>query len=390
MPTNKDLNRVTPDTTSFDWQVALVSDQAAANLIPALDEELKPRKVLLVQSDLMRDRADALAAVLRKRGVPSERLAVADPYDLDLLTKEFLVWLEAHQDETITLNVTGGTKPMALASMAAFEMMGWAEQRLYLNHENGKLSFLGGQRAARPANTKLTIAEYLSAYGVTLEPVACKPSLTLAQRQACDKMIDNVAIWGTAVGLVNDLAARAFASAKLEVEVDPSFAIPPLFEDLVDELDRAKVMRRTVGGYAFADDLARAFANGAWLEYYAYALAAEIGADEIVANAEIRHPSGSKNEVDLLLMFGNRLFVIECKTSNLARVRADGDVGAAGAMYKVNSILPIGGLNTRGMLISYRELSPADRTRAKDLGLTVVKGDQLKTLRAQIEGWIKR
>jgi uroporphyrinogen-III synthase len=77
--------------------VCLISAQAAANLLPALDPDLKPERAILVVSNPMQKQAENLAAVLKEAGIKTEFLRLIDEHDfgrieadiLDLASPEF-------------------------------------------------------------------------------------------------------------------------------------------------------------------------------------------------------------------------------------------------------------------------------------------------------------
>jgi non-ribosomal peptide synthetase component E (peptide arylation enzyme) len=56
-------------TTLADTHLMLVSDQAAPNLLPALDPAMKPKEAVLLVSQKMATRALALQAVLTEVGI---------------------------------------------------------------------------------------------------------------------------------------------------------------------------------------------------------------------------------------------------------------------------------------------------------------------------------
>jgi len=87
-------------------------------------------------------------------------------------------------------------------------------------------------------------------------------------------------------------------------------------------------------------------------------------------------------------MARNRLHLIECKTKRMAG-KGTTEV-ATDTVYKLDSISDLGGLGTRSMLVSYRQLKEADRQRAKDLRIKVVQGTQIQQLKSQLREWINQ
>ena len=68
----------------------------------------------------------------------------------------------------------------------------------------------------------------------------------------------------------------------------------------------------------------------------------------------------------------------------------DGDAAGPGAeaLYKLDSLTALGGLNTRGMVVSYQPLEAWDKQRANDLRIRVVEGAQLRNPDEQLTKWI--
>lgn len=73
-----------------DVHVLLVSAQAAPNLLPTLDPDLRPSEAVLVVSRKMQRRAEHLERVLREAGVRTSRVEVANEHDLACLEDVFL------------------------------------------------------------------------------------------------------------------------------------------------------------------------------------------------------------------------------------------------------------------------------------------------------------
>ena len=98
--------------------LCLVSAQPTPNLTPALDPALAPRRVILLVSRDMAQRADWLEAVLKPRGIAVERWPIQDAWDLEHIQVRVLELLEQESalivPRAIALNATGGTKPAVL------------------------------------------------------------------------------------------------------------------------------------------------------------------------------------------------------------------------------------------------------------------------------------
>ena len=205
-----------PEAQKFNTHVCLVSAQATPNLLPLLDERWRPLKVVLATSEAMRSQSDALAALLRTKGVKVEALQLRDAYDYSALCDDFLGFLAASADTSMALNVTGGTKLMAVAAQEVFR----ADQRaaFYVNIENDEIVFLGGGHST-PLQAKLKITESLRAHGYTTQGGET-PQISARQRDLAARLVDHVGAAGRALGQVNSLAQQARSSLHCKLTDD--------------------------------------------------------------------------------------------------------------------------------------------------------------------------
>lgn len=376
-----------PEAQKFNTHVCLVSAQATPNLLPLLDERWRPLKVVLATSEAMRSQSDALAALLRTKGVKVEALQLRDAYDYSALCDDFLGFLAASADTSMALNVTGGTKLMAVAAQEVFR----ADQRaaFYVNIENDEIVFLGGGHST-PLQAKLKITESLRAHGYTTQGGET-PQISARQRDLAARLVDHVGAAGRALGQVNSLAQQARSSLHCK-----------LTDDQLDSLALAQMLGLfTDAGYAaqahgmltFPDESSRAFVNGGWLELHLLQVLGDLrgthaGITDVVLNLQVVHPDGrTRNELDVAFMYRNTLHIIECKTANLAQPGVTHDDKATEAIYRMESLLKLGGLRTRGMIVDYRgafAASEANRKRAQLARIEVLSAGELKDTKGQV------
>ncbi|TAL46262.1 MAG: DUF1887 family protein, partial [Methylovulum sp.] len=94
-----------------------------------------------------------------------------------------------------------------------------------------------------------------------------------------------------------------------------------------------------------------------------------------------------KNELDVVFLKNNRLYLIECKTHN-DKSKADGK--NTDALYKLDSLKDLmGGLQAKAMLVSFNRLNDSDRRRADDLRIDVCAGTDLAQLPQKLTDWLK-
>ena len=144
----------------------LVSDQPVPNLLAALEPAIKPDRVVLAVSDGMRKKAEFLKRAFSERQIRIETVSVSDPYSLPALQNLFVDWLDSQANEPVMLNVTGGTKPMAIAAQEAFRMAG--KEVFYVNIETDELFWLesvDNKRAPLRLSKPISMKTYLLIHG---------------------------------------------------------------------------------------------------------------------------------------------------------------------------------------------------------------------------------
>ena len=88
----------------------------------------------------MKQRSDWLEGVLKRHGLATARLAIANAYDYHAISEQITDWLAQREDEDIALNITGGTKVMAMAAQDAFRL---GEKPIYyINQEDDSILWL--------------------------------------------------------------------------------------------------------------------------------------------------------------------------------------------------------------------------------------------------------
>jgi hypothetical protein len=103
-------------------------------------------------------------------------------------------------------------------------------------------------------------------------------------------------------------------------------------------------------------------------------------------NVEVKSFNGiTKNELDVAFLSNNHFYVIECKTKNWKEEGSGSD-----AIYKLDTLKEtLGGLQGKGMLVTYRKLSKHDQARAKSEGISICQFSELKRLDEFLKKWIQ-
>jgi hypothetical protein len=377
-----------------DSHVYLVSSQATPNVTPALDPEIAPQRVILVVSPDMAAQADALEKVYAPRGIAVERWPVNNPWDIEHLRQRFLELAVREDGRAPVLNVTGGTKPMAIAAYEVFRAAGWPI--FYIHPELDRLVWMHpAHLPPRELANRIRLDAFLTAHGA--DPVERPAAFGMPERlqTLAEALIGEVERYRNALRLLNWAAGSAEGSL-----ISPNLSAEQLrrddVRDLLDWFEAEKLLKRRGERLHFASPEARFFVNGGWLEQYVYAVVQAVrregpGIQDVSRGLEVSRQVGKervRNELDVAFLAENRLYVIECKTRRFSEEPDTGGMGAE-ALYKLETIANVlGGLQARAMLASYQPLDPAVRRRAEDYRILTCSGAELQNLKARLRRWI--
>lgn len=371
--------------------MCLISDQATPNLIPLMDPALAPKKLAMVTSEKMRQRADWLAEVAKPMGIRAEIIAINDPWNLEEITDRLLSWLAAQQDESgVALNVTGGTKPMAMAAQQAFTV---AERPVfYVNQSTDEVLWLIPPRPARKILARLKLGPYLHAHGWQVLSNSRAPSPSYQVDQLAKQLAGQVSNLEPSLAKLNCYASQCQEEKTLSVELPDRDWRDPGFITLIEKFSDAGACEIKGRLLHFPTEEMRFFCNGGWLEQYVYKTVLSLKSEkvqDVALNLQVRslnnHQPGlaGSNELDVAFLANNRLHIIECKTRRFQQQHV-----AAETVYKLDSLTHMGGLRTKGALVSYRPLSGSDVQRAKDLQIKTFIGRQIQQLEGALQQWI--
>lgn len=371
----------------LNTHLILVSAQPIPNITPMLDDAVKPKKVIMLVSPDMQERAQALENIFKPRGIGVESRVIADPWDAEQVSDTVLDILCHYPDGDIALNATGGTKLMSIAACEAFRS---ANAPVYYVHpRHDRLLWLSPKLPPHELADRLRLKDYLMAYGADRVDIpAGTQSVPPAIQELTRQLLAGIDRYADELGALNYLAYQA-NNPRLNVRIDHTRQVRPMLWELLTLFENAGICRLEHRLISFPSEQARFIANGGWLEMHAYAacfqLKQKCGIQDVACNITIqRHPAGKtavKNEIDVGLIHANRLHLIECKTKHFEK---DADM-----LYKLDSLRDLmGGLQGRAMLVSFNNLDKTSRARARELNIALCCHSDLKHLQQHLANWL--
>ena len=384
----------------YDIHVCLISAQAAPNLLPILDSDFKPKKAIFLVSKTMKQRAEYLAKTFEKLNVKVKLKNISDEFNFGLMEEEIFKLVEEYENESIALNVTGGTKLMSIAAENAFSALG--KPIFYIDTDSNHILFISKNEEQKwlpnlemKAKNKIDI--YLSAYGSTVlstqNPIEREKYLP-----AIEPFIKNYDNYTQVIPLLNLHTTLSQSNGYKSEYTKDNKKIGKL-DELLLGLDYQGLLNYDGQTIDFKNREIKTFLNGGWLEDYTYFQLKEIAnIEDIACGADVANPKfklgkneyssenkGNKNEFDIVFMAKNKLHIIECKTQLMDK---NGGIKADDILYKLETLKDYGGLMTKKCLVSYFEVPEQVKNRANFLNIEIIQGKDLQRLKSKIQEWI--
>lgn len=378
--------------------ICLVSQQAAANLLPALDPTLKPAKIVLVVTAKMQRQAAHLTAVLKENAIQAELLQLSNEQDFHQTENELIELAARLEEHTVTLNITGGTKLMSVAAQSVAQASGW--RMFYVDADTDRAIWLGqGKTSPHPLQEQLKLRHYLRSYGFELTSKPNRSQASAAQQRLTQTLVEQVGSLEASISVLNALAQDAENRRSLGVPMNDWQRDSRSLDVLLRYFEDAAALSVQGDRIQFASEATRDFVKGGWLELHAiqavHQVTGPLGIRDKAMGLEVQDvTTQTRNELDIAFMARNRLFVMECKTARIDRPQGQGDRTAPpkanDTLFKLaENCRRIGGLGTRGMLVSYRKLQPPEMTLAEALGIKVVAGSDIARLPEKLKHWVQ-
>lgn len=381
------------DFPSYTHHICLVSEQTLPNYLGAIIPGAVPKKVHLVVTKRMKERADILQKALENCGRKVQQYFIADSQPKDVTQALKSIYHETGKD--VAINVTGGTKVMALA---AVEWAGIQEKPpflFYVDTARYKILQIGGEAEQYEMKTKIKLKELLKV-GANVNIGDQKyGALNTKTRDCLDNLIHVFLKEPNSLSLFNNRAKDAEERLYTNWPSNAS----PAFQQAVKIAQEAGKLHVSSGKIQYTSKEARFWCNGGWLEEFVqtrlFFLQAHGILDDWASNIQItseqninkdkRLTSDPNNELDAAFTAKNRFFIIECKTANLERTKDFSNI-----IYKLDSLRRnLGGVFSHGMIVSIHYPGPKVIQRCERNNINLTYGADVLKLDEKIKSWIQ-
>lgn len=377
--------------------ICLLSEHLLANLIPALQE--RPNAMLALATPGMRRAGldTRFSGICKRADLPCRILPFEEAgwtAQLGSAKSVSAVIGEDYSDWRIRLNLTGGTKTMALSMVLG--LRGITYEPFYCDTERGMIETLNsdGSVAVESLRDVLTIGIYLWARG--LEVVRSggddrsRAGAINGRGDLTRELAQRLPARPDTLHFINDVAATALLPRgegleQLRSAADGgrgAWALARLAEFGLIEwspVDPGRIRFPTVA--------AAKYAAGGWLEEYVSIAMAKCEPHACAADVVVVHERNRKvdNQFDGLVLQHNRMLFIEAKTARMDKGEKDQDI--------LNKIEALGAFATGKfgslLLVSARTLPASAMDRADAFGINVLHGPQILQLEAYVRGWMR-
>ncbi|WP_126443797.1 Card1-like endonuclease domain-containing protein [Sulfuricystis multivorans] len=311
--------------------VCLVSDQPVPNLAVMLDPAFAAMPAVLVAAPERIAHGQFLAHALDRHGIVNHLVELRDGFALDRLREDFARLRQA-LPHGVLLNLTGGTKPMAIAAWEAFDRV--SDRTFYVDIRNDTLVWWRPFGAPQPLADRFPLETLFLANGLSLD-VSLPPNRT-----------------------------------------------PPHDREMQELRQR---LREHLG-----KDMKASPGGGGWLERLVFGEIAELARrdgkiTDCARSFRVRESVGnigSANEIDVAVLRDNALWLIECKTGHVGK-----GAGAMVALFKLATLRRrLGGMRSGALFVTTQKVSEMVCERGRQLGVGIIDRSRLGNLQGNLAG----
>lgn len=330
----------------------LVSRQSMANVIPVL--MYKPQHVVLFATPEEHRSADLLQSLFGSKSINVKRINGLNAYDY-LNFKKVVSNLLEQTNGDVWLNVTGGTKLMALAAYEAF-----AEKNktiIYCDTIHENIIYLYPVNKVEKIQAHITIKDYLLSYGFKI--VETRDINQIKKFYDLFNYIDSNNLMNSFIKFNNTIREKFNNSQPRYTVYSPDRKFR-FIKDLSDFFIEY--------GYPIPNNKriklsSNEYQHGNWLEFYAFYIYEQKLKLNPLSGVKIVSFDGIENEIDLVFLKDYKLHLVSCKSG-----KKDNQYD----LFQLETLRNItSGTFGKGIFITTK--NPTDRflDRARNLGIEV-------------------
>jgi hypothetical protein len=333
----------------------LVSRQAMANVLPVL--MFKPQNVFLLATPEEKFCADNLEKLFISKNINVKRKDGLNAYNY-ISFKEVIKNALDNYSFDVCLNVTGGTKLMALAAYEAFAEKN--KKIIYCDTEHQNIITLLPKYESTKLIADLSIEDYLLSYGYTIEETK-----NIDNEKKYSELFSFIESYGLMNSFI-EMYSKVREALASETNIHkPKFTV--LSNDKIFQFQKNYENYFIQFGKQKKSSIKVEYSNfksGDWLEFYVYYLLKHKYNLDPLIGIKIKNEEGVENEIDVMVLKDYRLNIYSCKTG-----KKDNQFD----LYQLETLRQItSGTFGKGIFVTANKYSEKFLNRAKELSVAVI------------------
>lgn len=385
----------------YSVHVCFATGQPDANLLPILNSKNKLEKVIMLTTPSKTREAEWLKNALCNE-VPVEIVPLHGDLDINEIN-EVLVDLLSEYEGRVIVNITGGTKLMAVGAFSVCASLNvpffysdlQSFNQYYFEEFPLKLDRPHSVETIGPEimETRRYLNIFLKARGFQPSDIQEWGNFSDQEKKYADFIMHKCTAERklqlmSGIKSLNKAAAEVFnEKSTLQAPVELTDELNWFLDELTEYgwVKYEKKPSELKGRLKFANKEIAGFLAGRWFEQYCAKLVKDLGLPIRVFHGEV-DKEGVRNELDVIFLLNGKIHLIEVKTANLKNEQKAQDV-----LYKLDSLRKnLGGYSAKVCLISLEKISPAAKARASEGNIVCIQGiagaeDEIKR---QLKNWL--
>jgi hypothetical protein len=334
----------------IDTMICLASKQSMANVLPVL--QMRPERVYILATPEEFTSANNLKTLFAGKGVMAEIIPNLNAYDVSTVRAAAVSILNRNGSSNAVVNITGGTKLMALAAYEAARTQGFAV--IYCNTRDRVLMNIYPGAPDIPLKVDVSMEDYLASYGYLVKdykaPGDYEGLFSVLRQGALETFCKATSLFRKHFNNPSARTRKKFGQFSVVKEYDTYY------------------LNYGTGRLIFEN---KKFIMGDWLEYYVHDHIRRNISEKAMVGVNILSAADVKNEVDVVFMFNDQLHFVSCKSGS----------GRQLDLFQLEGIRTLaGGTFGKAYFISGEAISPEDYRRGEELHIKMGQVTNLSTV----------
>lgn len=363
-------------------QINIISEQTIPNILFIKQFEGQTDGYVFVSTQKMNQQGQ-LQAIIEVCQIPANNYQVITVNEESLADVETqLEALHFNRSTHYLVNITGGTKIMSLGVYSFFSRFNSQMYYLPIGKNDCKQIFPPANETILALQHRVSLQQYLQAYGIgitnlnNINSLVQNPAVTqtfLNNKVSLNPLIRNLRLYKEQREYTEQRKITHLPLRNLPPELS---TLNNLLQSLHFKPQKQNELNENELNYLL----------GQWLEEYVYSTIKNLfGLDaHFIGNSVSIHRQQVANELDVVLIYNNTIYVIECKTGLNILIFNE-------TAYKLNALKKEFGLHVKSAIVclnAFKDIT--NRLRLFDIKLISGKNTTDKTLfEAQLKQFIK-